>query len=88
MCALIAPKDFIARGRVHKMFTIILHIMQVTQTTSLLETKPNIIFDIGCDHLAPRMAIILSIHALYLQRLVNSWKHRQQFEQKIFIKNN
>jgi hypothetical protein len=59
--------------------------MQVTQTTSLLETRPDIIFDIGCNHLAPNMAIILSIHALHLQRLLNSWKHWQQFEQKIFI---
>jgi hypothetical protein len=84
MYALTAPKDFIVRGKVYKVLTIILHIIQVTQTTSLLETRSKIIFDIGCDHLAPNMAIILSIHALHLRRLLNSWKQWQQFEQKIF----
>jgi hypothetical protein len=88
MCAFIVLENFIARGRVHKVLIIILHIMQVTQTTTLLETRPNLFFDMGCDHLAPNMAIILSIHALHLQRLVNSWKHQWQFEQNILIKNN
>jgi hypothetical protein len=75
MCAFIVLEDFIARGRVHKVLIIILHIMQVTQTTSLLKIRPNLFFDMGCDHLAPNMAIIFSIHALHLQRLVNNLKH-------------
>jgi hypothetical protein len=41
--------------------------MQVTQITSLLETKAKNIFDIGCDDLGPNMAILLSIHALHMQ---------------------
>jgi hypothetical protein len=40
--------------------------MQVTQATSFPKTKPKIIFDIGCDHLAPSMPIVLSIDALHL----------------------
>jgi hypothetical protein len=40
--------------------------MQVTQATSLLEIKPKFVFDIGCDHLAPSIPIVLSIHALHL----------------------
>jgi hypothetical protein len=40
--------------------------MQMTQATSLLEAKPKIVFDINYDHLAPSMAIILSICALHL----------------------
>ncbi len=33
---------------------------------SLPETKPKTIFDIGCDHFAPSMAIVFSIHDLHL----------------------
>jgi hypothetical protein len=47
---------------------------QVTQAMSFFEVKLKIILDIGCDHLAPRMAIIFSIHALHLQRPVHSRK--------------
>jgi hypothetical protein len=38
-----------------------MHTTQVTQTLNLLGTKTKIIFNIGCDHLRPSMAIILSI---------------------------
>jgi hypothetical protein len=38
----------------------------MTQATSFFEVKAKTILDIGCDHLAPNMAIILSIHALHL----------------------
>jgi hypothetical protein len=44
---------------------------QVTQATNFRKSKPKIIFDIGCDNLAPSMAIILSTHALHLQRQVH-----------------
>ncbi len=67
----------IARGKVHKIFTIIMHTSQMTQATSLLETRPKQIFDIGYDQLTPNMAIILSIHALYLGRVMSSQKHWQ-----------
>jgi hypothetical protein len=40
--------------------------MQVTQATSLFEIKPKFVFDFGCDHLALRMPIVLSIHALHM----------------------
>jgi hypothetical protein len=46
--------------------------MQVTQAMNLPEIKPKFVFDIGCDHFAPSMPIILSIHALHLQRPMNS----------------
>jgi hypothetical protein len=62
MNALAAIEDFIAKAKTHKVLIIIMHIMQVTQTTSLLEAKPKTIFDIGCDHLA----IVLFVHALHL----------------------
>jgi len=38
----------------------------VTHATSLPKIKPKTIFYISCDHLAPNMAIILSIHALQI----------------------
>jgi hypothetical protein len=60
----------------------------VTQATNLHETKLKIVFDSNCDHLAPNMAIILPIHALHLQRLVNSWKNGWQYEKDISIENN
>jgi hypothetical protein len=65
MNTLITPKGFIARGRMHKVFTIILHTSQVTQAMNLPKTKPKQFFYIGCDQLTPSMAIILSIHALH-----------------------
>jgi hypothetical protein len=60
------------KGKMYKVLIIILHKTQVTQAMSLLETKPKTLFDIACDHLAPNMPIVLSIHALHLQRHVNS----------------
>jgi hypothetical protein len=35
------PKGFIAKGKAHKVFTIILRTPQVTQATSLHEAKPE-----------------------------------------------
>jgi hypothetical protein len=72
MCALTTPKDFIAKASVHKVFIVIMQTPQVTQATSFPKAHTKIILDIGCDHLAPSMAIILSIHALHLQRPVRS----------------
>jgi hypothetical protein len=43
-----ALEGFIAKGKAHKVFTIILHTSQLTQATSLPETKPNRIIYIGC----------------------------------------
>ncbi len=65
------PKDFIVKAKMHKVFVIILNTTQMTQATNLLEVNPKTIFDIGCDHLAPSMAAILSIHALHLGRVVS-----------------
>jgi hypothetical protein len=65
-CAFTAPKDFIAKANLHKVFIVVLHTPQVTPTTSLLKVKPKTIFYISCDHLAINMAIILSVHALQI----------------------
>jgi hypothetical protein len=40
--------------------------MQLTQATSLLEITPKIVFDIGCNHLALNMPVVLSIYALHM----------------------
>jgi hypothetical protein len=45
---------------------IVLHTMQMTQTWKLIKVKPKGIFDIGCDHFGPNVAIIFSICALHL----------------------
>jgi hypothetical protein len=45
----IALEGFIAKGKTHKVFTIILHTPQVTQATTLLEAKPKQIIYIGCE---------------------------------------
>ncbi len=70
MSALTTLEGFIAKSRVHKAFTIIMHPLQVTQTMSLLEVKPKQMFYIGCDQLTPSMAIILFVHALHFGRVV------------------
>jgi hypothetical protein len=57
----------------------------VTQAMSFLKAKPKIVLDISCNHLAPRMAIIFSIHALHLQRLVRNQKHEWQLKNDISI---
>ncbi len=88
MCALVIPKDFIARANAHKVFIIVLHTMQMTQATSLLEAKPKIVFDINYDHLAPSMAIILSICALHLWRPMSNQKHKWQFKKDSSIESN
>jgi hypothetical protein len=62
---------FIASGKTHEVFTIILHTSEVTQTTNLPKPKPKQIFYIGCDQLIPRMAIVLSIYAWHLGKVVN-----------------
>jgi hypothetical protein len=85
MCALTTPKDFIVRANAHKILTLLMQTSQMTQATSFLETKPKTIIDIGCDHLASNMAIIFSIHALHLRRLVRNQKHKGQFEKDISI---
>jgi hypothetical protein len=68
MCAFITLEDFIIRASAHKFFTIIMQTMQVTQAMSFLKAKPKTILDIGCDHIAPSMTVLLSIDALHLQR--------------------
>jgi hypothetical protein len=65
MNALIAPKGFIAKGRMHKVLTIILHTIQVTQAKKILKVSPKIVFNIVGDHLTPIMAIIFFVHALH-----------------------
>ncbi len=57
----------------------------MTQATSFPEVKPKMIIDIGYDHLAPSMAVVLSIHALHLRKHVRSQKHGWQFEKDISI---
>jgi hypothetical protein len=58
MKALTTSECFITIGKVHKVYTIILHTTQVTQATSFPETKPKWILKIGYDHFTPNMAII------------------------------
>jgi hypothetical protein len=87
MNALITLEGFIARGKVHKVLTIILHTMKVTQTTSLPEAQPKTIFNIGGVHLTPSMGIVLFVHALHFGRAVSNGKQMQQFKQDIPIKN-
>ncbi len=60
----------------------------MTQALSLPEVKPKQIFYIGRDQLTPSMAIILSIHALHLGRVMNIWMDGQQLKQDISIKSN
>jgi hypothetical protein len=53
MNALIAPKCLIANAGMHKVLTIILHTLQMTQATSPPKVKPKWIFYIGCDQPTP-----------------------------------
>jgi hypothetical protein len=67
--------------------TIAIHldITQVPQITNLLNVKTKIIFDIGCDGFRPNVAIILSIHALHLQRRQIIRRQGRHFEQNVTI---
>jgi hypothetical protein len=87
MSTLTALKDFIAKARVQKVLTIILHTMQVTHPTSLFKVQLKTIFDIGHYHLAPSMPIVLFVYALRFQRAMSFGKHQQQFKQGIPIEN-
>jgi DNA-binding XRE family transcriptional regulator len=49
-----------------KQLHIILHTTQMTQVANLLEVQTKTIIDIDYDHLGPNMAIVPSIHALYM----------------------
>jgi len=88
MGALTTLKGFIVRSKMQKVFTIIMHTPQMTQATNLPKVKPKQKIYVGCDQLTPSMAIILSIHALHLGRVMSSQKHWQQFKQDIPIENN
>jgi hypothetical protein len=55
---------------------------------NLSEAKPKWISYIGCDQLTLIMAILFSVHALQLGRVVSGWKYLWQFKQNIPIKNN
>ncbi len=57
---------FVAKTQEHKALTIILYTMYLTQIANLLETKTKTVIDIGCDHLAPNVAIVVFILALHL----------------------
>jgi hypothetical protein len=46
----------------------------MTQTTSLPEAQPKIIFNINGDHFTPSMAIILFVHPLHFGRTMNIGK--------------
>lgn len=72
MCALITLEDFTVKGRVHKMFIIILHIVRMTQTTSLPKIKPKILLILFAITLHQTWPSFFLIHALHLQRLVNN----------------
>jgi hypothetical protein len=85
MNAFIAPECLIMNAKVHKVITVILHALQVTQAISLLEAKHKWIFYISCDQFTPSMAIVFSIHALHLGRFVNIRMDGQQFKQDIPI---
>jgi hypothetical protein len=87
MNTLTTPKCFNAKGKAHKVFTIILHTMQVIQATSLPKVQPKSIFNISGDHLTPNMAIVLYVHALHFGRTMNIEKQKQQFKHDIPIKN-
>jgi hypothetical protein len=86
MNALTTPKGFIARGKAHKILSIILHTTKVTQAMSLPEVQPKTIFNIVGDHFTPNMAIVLSIHALHFGRVMSIGKQRWQLKQDIPIK--
>jgi hypothetical protein len=58
--------NLIASTIMDKSIAIILHTMQATQALNLPKVQPKSIFNIGCDHFGPSMAIIFSIHALHM----------------------
>jgi hypothetical protein len=55
---------------------------------NLPKAKPKIAFDIGCDQLAPSMAIVLFIHALHFAKAYDESEATMEFEQDIPIKSN
>jgi hypothetical protein len=60
----------------------------MTQALSLPKVKPKQIFYIGRDQLTPSMAIVLSIHALHLGRVVNIRMDGRKFKENVPIESN
>jgi hypothetical protein len=67
-----------------KKVTIILG-LQMAQTPSPLKIKVEIVLDVSCINLAPRMAIMLLVHSLHLVRQIVG-VDKEEFKQNITIK--
>jgi hypothetical protein len=53
----------------------------MTQTPSLVESRVEIIIDIGYHDLVPKMIVILSVHPLHLAQMailiINQWEFKK-----------
>jgi hypothetical protein len=63
------PSNFIGVSIQHQIIVEVVSTFQMTQITCHVESKVEIILDIGHFDLAPRMTIILSIHSLHLTKM-------------------
>jgi hypothetical protein len=77
--------NFISNTKMDEVIVIDMHTTQVTQTLNLLGTKTKTIFNIGCDHLRPNMAIIFSVHVLHLWWIGITKGHQKHFEQYVYV---
>ncbi len=60
------PNNLIVNTKMNETIVVFLHTMQMNQTWKLIKVKPKGIFDIGCDHFGPNVAIVFFVHALHL----------------------
>jgi hypothetical protein len=63
------PSNFIRGAIQHQIFVELVLTFQMTQTPYFAKSKVEIIFDIGCFDLTPKLTIILFIHPLHLTKM-------------------
>jgi hypothetical protein len=80
----IAPGCFIFTSIKKKKIVAIILALQMAQTLSPLKSKVEIVLDVSCINLAPRMAIMLHVHSLHLVRLIVEI-NKEEFKQNITI---
>jgi hypothetical protein len=68
-----------------KKIIAIISALQMAQTPSTLKSKVEIVLDVSCINLAPRMAIMLLVCSLHLVRLIVGID-KEEFKQNITIK--
>jgi hypothetical protein len=80
------PSYFVSTFIKKKEFAYIILALQMAQALCSLKSKVEIILDVSCFNLAPRMAITFHVHPLHLPRVTAMTNNGGKFKQNITIK--